>query len=666
MAKTNIVSRRELEEWLDDAPREWSQAIAVRTALRFFPLAFDQELSRRDRELHSNLTRAACRACLVSSVASRYPSVESAAAASRAFADGNVAATNAYRTAAFRTSVAAAKVNRAAAAAHAASYAARAAASGAHAAAIAAANAADAAARAIQFGPTDVWKAVQADCRQLRDGTSPKMLLADGIWSKQPAWWGQAQTKADRLLGQEHAGSGIWAQWYRGRISGSAFEFADFDDDRDREFASRVVAQTDDWWSNWPKVNSAIANWVKELSGPTASGVDYFISYADEEEKMAREVASVIEDLGHTYVVQYRDFPRRNLVTAINDGLASARTLVSLYSKAYVRSKRCQVEWNHYFTLDPSSEERRIVPFLLEPTDLKPLMRQIVYCDLAGLGLTERRAKIREWLEWKPPTISRDWVSEVVQRTLSPQIEETEDGRFDAVPDPYFDQAEFPCDLSAALTELRMLLDVIREDAMNLPRIMRSAVMRYDQEIGEVGADFAWGGLDRLVSIISDTLEGLDTRELPDGLEPTIRQFLEAHAKAMTALKDAGSRMRDLSSIPVDIQQAPGERLRTFVDKINEFFEELSKSGKTTARLEEHIKEMIDEGRDLAAEFFSGKVAERPDSAVRRYILSAGGLSLGALNILGASASISTTPMGQKLLMQAQELVDMFFRFIPM
>ena len=662
----NIASRRQLEGWLDGKPRDWSQAVALRTALRIFPLSSDTDISRKDQRLHHDLVRAACRAGLVASVATKYPNVDAGSAAHRAFAEGNRAATYAYRGATFRTPDAAAQVNKAAAAAHVTAYAARAAASGAHAAAAAAVNAVNAAANAVRTDAADVWRAVEADCRQLGKGTPPRALLTTDLWARAPVWWDAACSEADRFLLQSRLDFDVWAQWYEGRKHGSAFEFADFDEDGDREFAARLVAQGDDWWGNWSKVNATISQWAKEITGPRGSAVEYFISYANEEEHMAREVASVLEDLGHTYVVQYRDFPKRNFVTAINDGLASANALISLYSKAYVRSKHCQAEWNHHYNLDPSSEDRRIVAFLLEPTDLKPLMRQIVYCDLAGLGLSDRRKKIREWLEWKPLPLSRERISEIVQRTLSPQLEKTENGKFDVAPDPHYDKAEFPSDLNAALAELRMLLDIICEDSLNLPRIMRSAVTRYSREIEEVGAHSAWGGLDRLITIIAETLDGLDARELPDGLEHTIKQLMEAHAKAMTALKDAGSRMRDLSSIPMDMQRVGGEHFGQFIEKFQEFFEGLSDQGETTERLDDHVSEVVDQGRDLAAEIPGGQSGDRPHPSRRQYVLYIGGMALGAFHFLGSSASIASTHFGEKLLVEAQELVDMFFRFIPM
>ncbi|MEO1701099.1 MAG: P-loop NTPase fold protein [Pseudomonadota bacterium] len=83
----DISSPEELRNWLTDKPVEWAQVIALRSALRVFPLVFGvQEVSDKllSRHLKSGLILQVWRSTFISSVASTYPTDEMRRAAAAA------------------------------------------------------------------------------------------------------------------------------------------------------------------------------------------------------------------------------------------------------------------------------------------------------------------------------------------------------------------------------------------------------------------------------------------------------------------------------------------------------------------------------------------------------------------------------------------------------
>jgi len=177
--KPDFNSRKDLEAWLQDKPPEWGQALAVRSALRVFPLVLsvtnlpDEILSASHMQ---NLILQAFRASSISWAACKYPagdmgaaytSAAFAAAASASVADPADSA--AYTSAAFAS----------ASAADTAAYTSVASASAA--AASASAAAASAAASAAAF-----WAAINEDTGVLvsaeNDLAAASQLIAMPLW----------------------------------------------------------------------------------------------------------------------------------------------------------------------------------------------------------------------------------------------------------------------------------------------------------------------------------------------------------------------------------------------------------------------------------------------------------------------------------------------------
>lgn len=258
-----ITSHEGMRAWLEGKPREWSQVIALRCALRVVPVALDPN-HRRGGSPDPQLTAAIFRAMAVSSAAAKIPADDTGRRAARAaYADANASraarAAPAYVAANAAAFAAYAAANAAYAAANAAAYA-------ADAAANAAANAARAAYADAAPAYSAIWKAIESDCEALEAGTDPVSFLQLHIWPSAPDWWSDAWDAGRKWLSASGEDFEIWREWYHGRVEGLPHAFAGFDDAADQQFYRWIVEQDDDWWKReLGEVNAEIKAFVDRL-----------------------------------------------------------------------------------------------------------------------------------------------------------------------------------------------------------------------------------------------------------------------------------------------------------------------------------------------------------------------------------------------------------------
>lgn len=244
--RPEIDSREALEAWLTDNPVEWAQVIAVRAALRVFPLVFNVH-AVSDGRLYTGrkqvLILQAFRANFISRLAPKYPSREMAASAS-ASADASTSAS------AF-ASAASASASAASASAYASAYSARASASAdaststysarasTFASAAYSAYSASAAAYSAYSAYSDaraaeamIWRAVSEDCRRLLEHGTTDDLIDQALWPSNvrgktsyqanfPPW---IREPFDRFAARDEVKNGPWrliVDWYRAILPNS-------------------------------------------------------------------------------------------------------------------------------------------------------------------------------------------------------------------------------------------------------------------------------------------------------------------------------------------------------------------------------------------------------------------------------------------------------------
>lgn len=263
-----ITSKEELEAWLEDKPREWAQVIALRSALRVFPLVANRKNSRKTSSL-PKVILSTLRALIVSSASIKYPSEDMISSAKLEEAANNAARAADMITVIHGQSL---PVDAAARASSAAFFASSRWGLG-H--ALNAARASEFAARAqafaVQRGVITSWKITSGDCETLQDGKTPEDLLESRFWLDAPDWWSDAWDQARKWLSSSGQGFEIWREWYYGRLEGLPHAFADFDDEADEKFYRWIVEQGDDWWKREPaEVNAEITQFVDGLRKPKA------------------------------------------------------------------------------------------------------------------------------------------------------------------------------------------------------------------------------------------------------------------------------------------------------------------------------------------------------------------------------------------------------------
>ena len=192
---------------------------------------------------------------------------------------------------------------------------------------------------------------------------------------------------------------------------------------------------------------------------------DFFISASTLDEADAREVVAVLEQAGHSTFAQFKDIaPGNNFVREMQSGLDDSGRMIALYSPEYENSDHCQAEWSAAYNSDPSGKKRKLIPFLLRPTALNSLARQVAYKSLVGLSKEERKAAILDAIAPKPAKQNIAQVRAELAETASPQPALNEDKQLDA------GRTRF----STSLSSIRNLVDLPYTQRALIEAILRA------------------------------------------------------------------------------------------------------------------------------------------------------------------------------------------------
>ncbi len=274
-----ITDRESFESWLEGKPIEWAQVLAMRSALRVFPLVGQvleaKTLKPKDQQ---QLIFTIFRASSISWVACKYPTDDmvlaaldaNVAAKAAALAAGD-AAGSADATLAFRAA------NAAALATHATFTAAKAATITAK----TAANAADYTADYAVSLAAGFWSALNRDAEFLENHIDAPEAIAQALaehalWlndqgeNAAPEWVvGEFDKLAQNLSGFNDNWH-VCAEWYQSRLQGR--ESWGLNAGYAETLMLRIANKDYDWWEQGPSiVNAEIAGWLAELRAEEAS-----------------------------------------------------------------------------------------------------------------------------------------------------------------------------------------------------------------------------------------------------------------------------------------------------------------------------------------------------------------------------------------------------------
>jgi hypothetical protein len=112
---------------------------------------------------------------------------------------------------------------------------------------------------------------------------------------------------------------------------------------------------------------------------------DFFISYASADRAWAEWIAWQLEDRSYSTVIQAWDFrPGHNFVLEMQSAATHCERTIAVLSPSFLESRFAAAEWASAFAVDPSGEQRPLIPVRVRDCDPHGLLGQIVYLDLVG------------------------------------------------------------------------------------------------------------------------------------------------------------------------------------------------------------------------------------------------------------------------------------------
>jgi len=569
------------------------------------------------------------------------------------------------------------------------------------------AQAKEAAKRATDEFAADIWEAVTADANIFRHLAIPRQFVDLPLWAKSntgfygdldsrwvniaPASFDEDRRKFFQALSSD-INWGVWLSWSNRRINGVS----------DPEEIELVFATVPD---KEREAGPAAANkWIKErleelqsavasepvlspevhdfasladrpnVSPPSPSPVqpawDYFISYSALEEADAREVAAVLEQAGLTTFAQFKDIaPGNNFVREMQSGLDDSGRMVALYSPEYENSDHCQAEWSAAYNSDPSGKKRKLIPFLLRPTALNSLARQVAYKSLVGLSKEARKAAI---LDAIAPTPAKEGIARVraeLAETASPQPALNENRQLDAGPNRVFDRPFVDQDLvDLPYTQRALIKAILRALPRNTPKIMDSALRSYDEHIQERGSQPITRLLNDFAAALEKEVEAIRAKE-PELLGPGNASLFESFLRnnALLATHFPLKSEEKFAEVSIDEERATGDALVRPIKDVAEKMNDAVASGIATEKIGQIASNSAQFATDIAPlppDASASEPGSRRVTLKRRYVLGTLGFLVALYNLLGSTASILATEQGAALFEAVRKAIEALSKFL--
>lgn len=96
--------------------------------------------------------------------------------------------------------------------------------------------------------------------------------------------------------------------------------------------------------------------------------------------------------------------PGANFVLMISDAIDECNYLVMVMSPAYFAASFTRAEWSPFFAEDPDNKSGRLLPLLLEESDIPALLKPFNHIDVSSSTVFEQNyPAIRSHLSWLAP-----------------------------------------------------------------------------------------------------------------------------------------------------------------------------------------------------------------------------------------------------------------------
>ncbi|MEJ2229312.1 MAG: tetratricopeptide repeat protein [Alphaproteobacteria bacterium] len=123
----------------------------------------------------------------------------------------------------------------------------------------------------------------------------------------------------------------------------------------------------------------------KDTAGAAQAKVDFFVSRADADKRLAADIAALLEGAGHSVILQDWDFANRNFIERMNDALLRSARVVLLLSPEYLASDYCTAEWINAMAGDPLNRDGRLIIFRVASCAPRGMLRALAYWNLMPL-----------------------------------------------------------------------------------------------------------------------------------------------------------------------------------------------------------------------------------------------------------------------------------------
>lgn len=253
------------------------------------------------------------------------------------------------------------------------------------------------------------------------------------------------------------------------------------------------------------------------------------------------------------------------------------------------------------------------------------------------------------------------------------------------VPNPVSDQAVNSRDLHDPIRQMLLLLPALIDSLeANHPRIIRSNLATYLDELRSHRNAASWGGLDRLMSNAETSFKAADEREFDPGLRDQFGQCFEFHRHLMGALRDADKRHNTLTELEID-EGASGDVIAEPVKMLEEAADELKSAGLTEDSFDRGIDALVEQGKE---EQFPPPLAEAPEprlvevseeagksadldsvpvpavSSRKRWLVGTITVAKETYNLLGSTASLASLPVVVMAMDKLAMVIEKLLRLI--
>jgi hypothetical protein len=392
----------------------------------------------------------------------------------------------------------------------------------------------------------DFWQAITSDANMVAQGYPIQTIAQSELWDSAEItdWFefkdafmrylitglGQAEKPKDNWM--------PWASWFDDCVA--SIDSFKLPFDISKQINLRIVHGDHEpgFWLNSPlRINDRIWDWIEESRNRIETAARVFISYNSADVITAKDVGSEIESFGFQTFAQFKDMPSgSNFISEMQDGLASMGKFSPLYSPEYMASEICQAEWNAAYNMDRLGKRRLIIGFLLKPTALLPLQKQVVHVPLYGLTREKARAAIFQALTGNGEPASFSQSRKDASESASPEPVIDANGKLGVSPDAGTDAAFVDDELARLPESMRKLLAslIASLPSKNAPVMLTHNLSDYRTELLINGASPRIADLIRSAEIIKVEIKDaidFDAAWYQAGIKLALEQFLELHER---------------------------------------------------------------------------------------------------------------------------------------